>query len=137
MDDQPRIPDYSGACVSNLTPALLEPGVASPSWLPEAAAEADQVVLLVLDGLGWDQLQDRRALAPTLAAMAGGPISTVAPSTTATALTSIATGASPAEHGVVGYRVAVEDSVLNVLRWSTPDGDARRSISPADFQAET
>ena len=39
--------------------------------MPEPVAGADQVVLLVLDGLGWEQLQERLALAPTLAAMAG------------------------------------------------------------------
>ena len=35
-----------------------------PAWFPAGAVEADQVVLLVLDGLGWDQLQDRRAPRP-------------------------------------------------------------------------
>ena len=34
--------------------------------------------------------------------MTGGPITSVVPSTTATALTSITTGLSPGEHGVVG-----------------------------------
>jgi len=131
---RPLRPDYGGACISNLVPALLEPGDTAPAWLPAAAWEADQVVLLVLDGLGWDQLQDRRALAPTLAAMAGGPITSVTPTTTATALTSIATGLTPGEHGVVGYRVAVGGEVLNVLRWSTADGDARRRIAPEQFQ---
>ena len=42
------------------------------------------------------------------------------PSTTATALTSITTGLAPGEHGVVGYRIAVDREVLNVLRWTTP-----------------
>ena len=134
VDEQPHIPDYAGPCVSNLTPALLEPGVGSPSWLPVPAVEADQIVLLVLDGLGWEQLADRRSLAPTLSSMAGGPISTIAPSTTATALTSITTGLPPGEHGVIGYRVATNDSVLNILRWSTRDGDARRSVPPRSFQ---
>jgi predicted AlkP superfamily pyrophosphatase or phosphodiesterase len=134
VGEQPCIPDYSGPCVSNLTPALLQPGATAPGWLPAPAAAADQVVLLVLDGLGWEQLQDRSASAPTMASMTGGPISTVAPSTTATALTSIATGAAPGEHGVIGYRVAVDDAVLNVLRWSTRDGDARRSVPPRRLQ---
>lgn len=132
--EQPCIPDYSGACVSNLIPSLLQPGAEPPSWLPAPGVEADQVVVLVLDGLGWDQLNDRRSLAPTMASMAGGSISTVAPSTTATALTSITTGSAPGDHGVVGYRIAVNDSVLNVLRWNTPDGDARRSVPARDFQ---
>jgi len=55
-------------------------------------------------------------------------------STTATAMTSLTTGLSPGEHGVVGYRVHVHHEILNVLRWSTPDGDARRSIPPSEFQ---
>jgi len=132
--DKPVLPDYTGACISNIVPALLDGAVEPPSWLPAAALEADQVVLLVLDGLGWEQFQDRLGLAPTLAAMAGSPITSVSPSTTATALTSIATGLTPGEHGVVGYRVAVDHQVLNILRWSTPDGDARKRIDPHRFQ---
>ena len=91
-------------------------------------------MLLVLDGLGWEQLQERRHLAPTLASMVGGPITTVAPSTTATALTSITTGLTPGEHGLVGYRMEVAGQVLNVLRWGTASGDARRTIEPARTQ---
>jgi predicted AlkP superfamily pyrophosphatase or phosphodiesterase len=134
---KPVLPDYASGCISNLVPALLEPGDRTPAWLPAIAAEADQVVLLVLDGLGWEQLTERAHLAPTLSAMVGGPITSVAPSTTATALTSIATGLPPGEHGVVGYRVAVDDEVLNVLRWTTAAGDARRRISPEGFQPQT
>ncbi len=131
---KPLIPDYGGPCIANVVPALLEPGDAAPIWLPDVAVQADQVVLLVLDGLGWEQLEARRHLAPTLSAMTGGPISSVVPSTTATALTSIVTGLTPGEHGVVGYRVSVDGEVLNVLRWSTPSGDARRRIDPERFQ---
>jgi hypothetical protein len=117
-----------------VVPALLDPSDVAPSWLPACAADSDQVVLLVIDGLGWEQLATRRALAPTLASMDGGPITTVAPSTTATALTSISTGLPPGEHGVIGYRVAVHGEVLNVLRWTTAAGDARQSIPPAKLQ---
>lgn len=67
--------------------------------------------------------------------MTGGPITTVIPSTTATALTSLTTGTPPAEHGVVGYRVRVGGTnVLNVLRWKTADGDVRAAIPPTHFQ---
>lgn len=122
------LPDYDDACTSNLIPALLDPDVERPSWLAAEAVEADQVVVLVLDGLGWEQLQARRSLMPTLAAMQGGRITTVCPTTTATALTSITTGLPPGEHGVIGYRMAVGRDVLNVLRWSTHRGDARQAI---------
>jgi predicted AlkP superfamily pyrophosphatase or phosphodiesterase len=89
----------------------------------------------VLDGVGWEQLQDRLHLTPTLAAMSGGPITTVAPSTTATALTSITTGLTPGEHGVIGYRMVIDHEVLNCLRWGTPtQPDARRAIPPDAIQ---
>jgi predicted AlkP superfamily pyrophosphatase or phosphodiesterase len=134
--DEPLLPDYEGACLTNVVPVLL--GHGSPaSWMPAAALEARQVVLLVLDGLGWEQMQARRSLVPTMSAMAGGPITSVLPSTTSTALTSITTGLPPGEHGIVGYRMAVHGEVLNVLRWATPAGDAHQSIPPAKMQVRS
>ena len=136
----PVVPAYHDACVTALVPALLE-GSAAPAWLPAKVLQARQILLLVLDGLGWLQLRDRTEVAPTLTDMAGGPITTVAPSTTAAALTSISTGLPPGEHGVVGYRIAVGGSsgpphgeILNALRWSTGNGDARRRHDPRLFQ---
>jgi predicted AlkP superfamily pyrophosphatase or phosphodiesterase len=134
MTDQPLLPSYAGACITNVVPALIDPSGLVPGWLPAVAADCDQVVLLVVDGLGWEQLESRRSLTPTLSAMDGGAITTVAPSTTATALTSISTGLPPGEHGVMGYRIAVHGEVLNVLRWTTAAGDARQSIPPSTLQ---
>jgi Type I phosphodiesterase / nucleotide pyrophosphatase len=130
------VPDYDGPCLTGLIPSLLGPGGTQdlPAWFPAPVHGARAVVLFVVDGLGWNQLLSRRHLAPTLAAMPGGPIHAVAPTTTATSLTSIATGLTPAEHGIVGYRVAVHGEILNVLRWTTPAGDARARIDPHDFQ---
>jgi predicted AlkP superfamily pyrophosphatase or phosphodiesterase len=133
LGETPRIPDYGGPCVTNVMPALLEPPEVVPDWLP-AEAVADQVVLLVLDGLGWEQLQARSQLAPTICAMTGGSIVTVAPSTTSSALTSISTGLSPGEHGVIGYRMDVEGEILNVLRWWASGRDARETIPPDKIQ---
>lgn len=134
MGEHPLLPDYAGACITNVVPALLGPPSEPPPWLPAPLSAADQVVLLVLDGLGWEQMQERQELVPTLASMQGGAITTVAPSTTATALTSLSTGLTPGEHGVVGYRMDIHGEVLNVLRWSTPGGDARRTIPPDQIQ---
>lgn len=103
--------------------------------MPACVADAHQVVLLVLDGLGWEQLGQRPAVAPTLSAMHGGPITTVAPTTTATALTSITTGLTPGEHGLIGYRIDVGGEILNVLRWQTDrPHDARRHHEPERLQ---
>jgi len=129
------MPDYDGACIANVAGALGYRDRAAPPWLPEPAAQAPQVVLFVLDGLGWQQLRERPELTPFLSSMTGGPITSVAPTTTATALTSITTGLPPARHEVVGYRVRVDTSdVLNVLRWRTDAGDAREQVDPAQFQ---
>jgi predicted AlkP superfamily pyrophosphatase or phosphodiesterase len=128
------LPAYGGPCITNIVPALLGLPDDLPSWAPAVLADVDQVVLLVVDGLGWEQLQARRADVPALATMEGGAVTTVAPSTTATALTSLTTGLPPGVHGVVGYRIAVNGEVLNVLRWTTAAGDARQSIPPAKLQ---
>jgi predicted AlkP superfamily pyrophosphatase or phosphodiesterase len=141
VPDDPVLPDYGGACLSSVVPALFDrfdPEV--PPWLPGPARGARQVVLLVLDGLGWEQLQAARTHAPTVAAGAGGPITSVVPTTTATALTSITTGRPPAGHGVVGYRVRVDsdhggdDEVMNILRWRTGAGDMRQRRPATAFQ---
>jgi len=135
VSPQPTLPNYSGANLRGLVPALLAPrGAAQPGWMPAAVTGAAQVVLLVVDGLGWEQLQERHASAPTLAAMAGGPITSVAPSTTATALTSITTGLTPGEHGLVGYRMEIAGDVMNVLRWWGSHGDLRRQVAPTTTQ---
>ncbi|MXW41628.1 MAG: alkaline phosphatase family protein [Acidimicrobiia bacterium] len=131
----PVLPDYRGACLSNVVPALLSPpGICD--WLPAPVAEAKQVVLLLVDGMGWQQLQERAHLTPTLMAMQGGAITTVAPTTTTTALTSLVTGVPPGEHGLIGYQVYVAGQLLNTLRWTIGRSgqDARKSILPEQMQ---
>ncbi len=132
------LPDYLGANLTGVVPGLMAPPDQRPGWLPAAARTAEQVVLLVLDGLGWRQMQERLTAIPHLASLRGGPITTVAPSTTACALTSLVVGAPPAVHGIVGYRVVVTGptgpEVMNVLKWRTPSGDARAFVDPTTFQ---
>jgi predicted AlkP superfamily pyrophosphatase or phosphodiesterase len=129
---QPVLPALDGASVAGIVPALI--GGTGGAWIPAAARDADAVVLLVLDGLGWNAIGEHASQLPTLTGMEGGRITTVAPSTTATALTSICTGLAPAQHGVLGYRMLVAGSVLNVLRWSVPDA---RPPDPFDVQRHT
>ena len=44
-DERPLLPDYGGACITNIVPVLLEPGQPWPTWFPSVAEDADQVVL--------------------------------------------------------------------------------------------
>lgn len=129
---EPLLPAWDQGCVTQVVPALLGGGACLDA-LDDSVLEADAVVLLLLDGLGWEQLTARPRIAPTLNDLRGAPITTVAPSTTATALTSIVTGTPPGCHGIVGYRIDVDGELLNVLSWRTPKGDARDRIVPEKF----
>ena len=125
-----------------MVPALLDRAEGAQRqrpWLPAMAVRARQVVLLVLDGLGWEQLRARADLAPTLSAAEGidRAITSVAPTTTACALTSITTGRPPCDHGLLGYRLAVDDEILNALRWTLGSGraaDVRRTMPAQRIQ---
>lgn len=133
----PILPEYQGANVRGIIPALLGPSKwyqSLPDWMPEPVTGSDSVVLLVLDGLGWDQLNERSDHAPTLMSMVGRAITSVAPTTTATALCSITTGLTPGEHGILGYRMLLSGEVINTLRWCVDKADRRRILPPADVQ---
>jgi len=113
---------------SGLTPDL-------ESWFPKEANEASQIVLLVLDGLGFNQLVRFADQMPSLSVFSVGHISSVAPTTTATALTSISTGATPATHGLFGYRMPVDtQKVMNTLSWSYPLDADKAAPRPEDVQ---
>ena len=126
-EPEPERPAYGTGSVADVAAALIasvDGGAPLPPWCPDLVAGARAVVLFVLDGLGWTALRSRPDDLPTLSAAAGGCLTTVVPSTTAAALTSIATGVAPAAHGIVGYRVRVAANrprdVLNVLAWAVP-----------------
>jgi predicted AlkP superfamily pyrophosphatase or phosphodiesterase len=136
---EPILPDFGGACLQGVVPGLLDhlgdpTGTPLPAWAPACVAGARQIVLLVIDGLGAEQLAARSHLAPVLGSGAGQSITSVAPSTTACALTTLVTGRVPAEHGVVGYRVALDGDVFNVLQWSIHGRDARMRVPAQQFQ---
>ena len=126
---EPFRPDYEGRNVGNVVPALL--GLRPVDWMPGPVAGARAAVLLVLDGLGWDV-----ACSPSapreLAALEGDAITTVVPSTTPVALTTITTGLPPARHGITGYRMRVDGAVLNTIRWHCDDN--RRPPDPTLVQ---
>ena len=132
---EPIIPDYAGANLCGIVPSCLlsRPGQ-RPSWFPQPLQEAETIVLLLIDGLGLEQLTEFRQHAPVLAGFDTSPLTSVVPSTTASALTSLSTGASPAEHGIIGYRMDMGGQVMNTLRWGGPKGDLRRVYLPAVVQ---
>ena len=78
-------------------------------------------VLFLIDGLGADAIKSYRDQIPVLAAAIDkGVVTTSFPTTTATSLATLTTGAMPGAHGMLGYTVRVPRSggrVLNTLKW--------------------
>lgn len=132
-------PRYGQAALSDLLPSALaairgrDDGVLD---LPSQRA----VIVLVVDGLGWHQLQRYAGLAPFLTAQPGTQIDASFPTTTATSLASIGTGLPPGQHGLTGYTTALpdHDQPLNLLTWRVGlrggGWDARSSVLPEAFQ---
>ena len=141
MAPLPVLPRYGAGSLVDVMPWVLHgalgPRGAStqvPSWMVDHDTAVERRVVLLIDGLGWNQLRARESVAPTLAGLAGSVITSVAPTTTATALTSLTTGMPPGEHGIVGYRMDMGSSVMNSLRWGDERGDLRRTHAPRDVQ---
>ena len=131
MPPAPFLPDYEDRSIVNVLAALLRPTGRGPLGdLRERVLGARGVVLVLLDGLGELQLAERAQIAPWLAAHRLEPITSVAPSTTAAALTSISTGLAPGVHGLVGYRFALGADVLQSLRWTVDGKDATAQHPP-------
>lgn len=92
-----------------------------------SAKGARQVVLILADGLGYRALTESWAYVPTLRAFREETRQalTCVPSTTAAALTSLATGKNPGATQMVGYSVYYRQNLMNLLAFR-PDVDARK-----------
>jgi len=100
IDGAARLADVLSDSLRAVEPGLVE----GPGRL--GLARVDRAAVIVVDGLGADNLRARSGHARTLAAAMAtraDVIATGAPSTTAAALTTITTGAHAGEHGIVGY----------------------------------
>jgi len=102
------LPDYRGGSLVNLMSSLATAlGGSSPyaplAKLPPAAlAGARHVVLLVVDGLGHDYLLGRDG---ALRRHLQGQLTSVFPSTTASAIPTFLTGLAPQQHGLTGWHM--------------------------------
>jgi len=101
-------PDYLGNGFANLVASLVESRGGTPRHPPLAAlpfAEiraARNIIFLIIDGLG-DNYLNANGAGGQLARHRRGAISAVFPSTTASAITTSFTGATPLEHGLTGW----------------------------------
>lgn len=120
--------DVSGSICDVLPAAAALAGVRGAVdrlGLSEWAGGVRRVALVLVDGMGWHLLPELATDAPLLASvLAGdtgrlGQLASTFPSTTPTSLVSLGTGASPGQHGVLGFTVKLPgtDRVLNHILW--------------------
>jgi hypothetical protein len=113
--DEARLSDVLPGCLA----AVL--GTENRLGLPAVS----KTVVVLVDGLGASALRQRTGHARFLASRFSRKATIVSgfPTTTAAALASLATGASPGEHGLVGYSAVVPTSgrVANQLTGWGPD----------------
>ena len=100
--------DYRGGGLVNLIASVVAARGGKPrhetlkALPPQAIEAARNVVLLIIDGLGERFLAERGA-GGELARRRRGAITSVFPSTTASAITTSYTGCTPLEHGLTGW----------------------------------
>ncbi len=107
-------PDYQGNSIVNLVASITQSCGGRPIHPPlrdhdtSAWGESQHLVLLVLDGLGWDVLSDYGADS-FLARHLRRRMTSVFPSTTAAALTTFLSGLTPLEHAMTGWFVWLKE----------------------------
>lgn len=126
------LPHYDGYSIANIAPTIARlfdvtlgdatPPLPADLW-SDMAADVECVILLLLDAVGYLQLRRYVAAETSLftrLALEGRllPITSVFPSTTVAALTSIWTGQTPLGHGFVGTKLLFPEQgvVANLLK---------------------
>jgi hypothetical protein len=129
-------------------PELLDAPEVVAAWNSwQAQGPINHVVLLLMDALGYDQLQTLIAEsgAPNLAKATASPqaffvpATSVYPSTTTTALTSTATACAPAQHGMMATQVYMREigSVVNFIHYRPTIAPGNAPYSDAQLDPDT
>ncbi|MGW3173030.1 alkaline phosphatase family protein [Streptomyces sp. NPDC001153] len=125
--DTAPLPEYGTGSLADLLPTLAAGmGVPGMTATIRELTAADRVCVLLIDGLGWEQLLAHRDEAPFLTSLlgtsrggTGRPLTAGYPATTAVSLASVGTGLPPGVHGLPGYTVRnpATGELMNQLRW--------------------
>ena len=145
--DVPPLPDFAGGSLVDVLPAVLRSlgvtggptasGGNAPVELPQCA----QVCVVLVDGLGMNTLLAHPQQAPFLTSLLDSGwsrrISSVFPTTTPVALTSLGTGLAPGEHGVTGLVVRMPEDGRLVNTLAIPAETDMRLLQPRPTVFET
>ncbi len=131
-------PFYEEYCISNIPGTVLDLFDVKierklPIELGTDTSDVNKVVLLVLDGLGYDQFllysKTQKFLVDLAKKSDVIPLTSVFPSQTTNALTTLNTGLTPQEHGLFEYYLYIKevDIIVNTLSFD-PLGSKRRNV---------
>ena len=148
-------PDYAGFSLANVPTTVTRLmgvqdfgiGPLDDSLLSQLGGPYQKVVLLLVDALGLKQLTQWMVAKPDLVWAKHldkaffTPLTSICPSTTASALTTLWTGAAPATHGIIGYEMwareygMVMNNILHSAASARSDvgGLARSGFEPSAF----
>ena len=136
-------PDYAAGTLASVLPAVARSiGSSGYAAVPDLGLPAARrAVVLLVDGLGLEQLQRRGGHAPFLRSRLADAVSLDCgfPSTTATSMGSFGTGTPPGAHGLVGYEVLVpgEERIFNELSWERGPDPRTWQPQPTVFERLT
>ncbi|MDG6222026.1 MAG: alkaline phosphatase family protein [Candidatus Bathyarchaeota archaeon] len=141
-------PRYSKDCISNIPGTILDLfGVNHdlsklPFDLNTEVEGVNKVVLFVLDGFGYNQFlryhNEQKFLASLAKKSEVFPLTSIFPSQTTNALTTLNTGLTPQEHGLFEYYIYIKevDRIVNTLRFEPLGSRVRNELLENGFSPD-
>ncbi|MDG6939041.1 MAG: alkaline phosphatase family protein [Nitrososphaerota archaeon] len=144
-------PNYGGRGLANLPSSIFDMlSCRADGWpaldgdVVPRGAHHSTVILFLVDAFGYSLFQDSLKKSPYLEKFASlfppAAVTTVFPSTTATALTTLNTGVPPSRHGIVGYTMYLKEfgligNMLDFKAVTSPKDDSLfdKGLSPGGF----
>lgn len=145
-------PDYAGRSIANIPAGIAAllgipfaglPALSDELWQP-LGRDVQRVVLLLVDGFGWNLFERLQADLAWLTrrAVVRGRLTSIFPSTTVAALSSVWSGLAPAGHGLVGLNLLFPQFgtlgqmlKLSPLTVKQPDALLAAGLKPETFLA--
>ena len=138
-------PNYSGLGLANVAPTILSHFNINPkkhyklsdSFLDYSIFKGvKKIVFMLFDGLGYDTLlnhvkTNKMGFSDLVKDGQLLPITSVLPSTTVSAMSSIHTGITPQEHGMLGYKMYLKEikTIMNMIAFENVLGPAPHQIT--------
>lgn len=133
------LPDYDGGSIVNLMRGVADACGAAPlpyaplaAFAAETLGAARTLILLVIDGLGYNHLV-RHCAGGVLHRHLVGRLTSVFPSTTASAITTFLTGLAPRQHALTGWHLyfrEVDQIIAPLPLQPRAPGGAPGTLSP-------